>query len=373
MLWFQLHLTLHLTLRRYTLTAPTPPPTPNFRMLHLRTLISTLHSASSPTSHSACAHTRVDAAQVAPPSSPPTRSTPGTLAIDPPHLVVGAGARWREVYAELLRQNITLLPVGGGCPEVGVGGFVLGGGWSFLSRSYGLAADNLLDVSMVCANGSVVRASPSQHADLFWALRGGGGGNFGVVTQLRLQLRQPLSGDGLALVGELCWPPFAHPVLSLWEWWLAEYPRMPAYLDLDPVWLPLGVNGTRRFCFTVVCNQAQALCAPLVQRLVRRFPPSLNSVHRQPFLAWQAGNVNVTDAQQGALYLTSGTLLPGALTLPLLRELMFRLEESPSPRNLVLFHVGGGAIARLSPNATAFPHRNLQAVIQVKAIWDHPS
>ena len=100
---------------------------------------------------------------------------------------VGAGARWENVYNKT--ASSLYIVVGGLCHTVGVSGYTLGGGHSLLARYHGLAIDNLLSVTMVTANGSsVVVANSTVHPDLFWALRGGGGGNFGVVTKFTFQL-----------------------------------------------------------------------------------------------------------------------------------------------------------------------------------------
>ena len=97
---------------------------------------------------------------------------------------VGGGARNSAIYEKM--GSDYLVPL---CPAVGIGGFTLGGGFSMLSRYLGLAIDNLVLVTVVTANGSsVVVANSTAHPDLFWALRGGGGGNFGVVTKFTFQL-----------------------------------------------------------------------------------------------------------------------------------------------------------------------------------------
>ena len=98
---------------------------------------------------------------------------------------VGPGAVWSEV-AEAAAP-FGLAPLSGSHPDVGVTGYTLGGGLSWLSRRYGLASDSLLRAHVVTAAGSRLVASDEENADLFWALRGGGGG-FGVVTSLELRL-----------------------------------------------------------------------------------------------------------------------------------------------------------------------------------------
>ena len=110
-------------------------------------------------------------------------------------LRVQMGALWSDVYAYMMKSGTGLIPVGGGCLTVGVPGFVQGGGFSFASRSYGISADNLLSLKIVTADGELRHISEASKSkderDLFWALRGGGGGNFGVVTEMELQVHKP--------------------------------------------------------------------------------------------------------------------------------------------------------------------------------------
>ncbi|MFC0623939.1 FAD-dependent oxidoreductase [Kribbella deserti] len=99
-------------------------------------------------------------------------------------LTVGAGARLYDVHAFLDRYGRSL-PTGT-CPTVGVAGLALGGGMGVHTRAYGLTGDRILSMQVVTADGVFRACSPTQNADLFWALRGGGGGNLGIVTSFRL-------------------------------------------------------------------------------------------------------------------------------------------------------------------------------------------
>jgi FAD/FMN-containing dehydrogenase len=99
--------------------------------------------------------------------------------------IVGPGARWGAVLAQAARHG--LAPLSGSSPDVGVIGYTLGGGMGWLARQHGFAADSVLRAEVVTADGQTITASADQHPDLFWALRGGGG-NFGVVTQLEFRL-----------------------------------------------------------------------------------------------------------------------------------------------------------------------------------------
>ena len=93
---------------------------------------------------------------------------------------VGAGTVLIDVYSQLAEQGL-LLP-GGSCPTVGIAGLALGGGVGVFSRAYGLTCDQLQTVEIVTADGVLHRCGPADDEDLYWACRGGGGGNFGVVT-----------------------------------------------------------------------------------------------------------------------------------------------------------------------------------------------
>ncbi|MQA26353.1 MAG: FAD-binding protein [Micromonosporaceae bacterium] len=121
--------------------------------------------------------------------------------VDPDRRIahVGAGARWSEVIAAA--EPFGLAPLSGDTPSVGVVGYTLGGGLSWLSRKHGFAADSLLKAELVTANGRLVTAGQHHHADLFWALRGGSG-NFGVITALEFRLYQaPQVYGGTAVFG----------------------------------------------------------------------------------------------------------------------------------------------------------------------------
>lgn len=104
---------------------------------------------------------------------------------DSKRALCGGGTRWAQLDAAT--QDFALGTPGGFISHTGVAGLTLGGGMGWLTRKYGLSSDNVLSVEIVTADGSVVRASPEEHPDLFWAVRGGGG-NFGVVTRFEFKM-----------------------------------------------------------------------------------------------------------------------------------------------------------------------------------------
>ncbi|KAI1360344.1 hypothetical protein F5Y08DRAFT_52124 [Xylaria arbuscula] len=104
--------------------------------------------------------------------------------IDSPAVTVGGGAPVGLLYEELDKINQTI--VGGGAKSVTVGGYLTGGGHSILSPRYGMGADNVLELEVVTPMGKIVTANECQNEDLFWAMRGGGGSTFGVMTSVTI-------------------------------------------------------------------------------------------------------------------------------------------------------------------------------------------
>src|SRR5205085_8868707 len=122
-------------------------------------------------------------------------------------LRVQMGATWEQIYERLLAET-DLIPIGGGCLPVGIPGFVLGGGFSFVSRSYGLSVDNLLSLTIVTPDLETrtisAESTSEDERDLFCACRGVGGGNFVGVVALELRLHRPNTPK--MLLGLLRWP-----------------------------------------------------------------------------------------------------------------------------------------------------------------------
>lgn len=106
-----------------------------------------------------------------------------------PAVTVGSGAIWRQVYDAVTTQAGRYVQ-GGGCLTVGVAGLVQSGGFGSFSKNFGSAAAGLLEAEVVTADGTVRTANAATNPDLFWALKGGGGGSFGVVTKLTLRTRE---------------------------------------------------------------------------------------------------------------------------------------------------------------------------------------
>lgn len=133
--------------------------------------------------------------------------------------VIGPGAQLVDLMEALAPRGLAVS--GGYCPTVAAGGFLLGGGMGLFTRSVGMASDKVTSAQVVLADGRVVTASAKEHPDLFWALRGGGGGNFGIVTSYTFT---PTPLTDIAAVN-LSWSyDQAQDMLDGWTRWLADAP-----------------------------------------------------------------------------------------------------------------------------------------------------
>jgi FAD/FMN-containing dehydrogenase len=139
---------------------------------------------------------------------------------------IGAGARLGQVYETLNEHDLTI--PAGSCPSVGIAGLTLGGGLGILGRKYGLTSDQLLAAQAVLADGRVVECDDDHDQKLFWALRGAGSGNFGVVTSLVFRTRAASSATNF----HLAWPySRAAAVIDAWQAW-APHARDELYASL---------------------------------------------------------------------------------------------------------------------------------------------
>jgi FAD/FMN-containing dehydrogenase len=142
-------------------------------------------------------------------------------------VTVGAGNQGVDVINALAPQGLAI--PGGYCPTVGVGGYYQGGGIGLVSRFAGLGSDRVASAQVVLADGRTVTASPTSHPDLYWALRGGGGGNFGVVTSFDVT---PIALTDISLIQlEYSWDA-APQALDGYAQWLVDAPRTVASASL---------------------------------------------------------------------------------------------------------------------------------------------
>jgi FAD/FMN-containing dehydrogenase len=266
------------------------------------------------------------------------------------------GTTWRRFDHET--QAHGLATTGGLVSSTGIGGFTLGGGIGHLVRKYGLACDNLLSAEMVTAEGELVRASEDQNADLLWALRGGGG-NFGVVTELEFALH-PVGP--VVLGGAVFYPgQQAAQVLASWRDAVAGAPDdLTTLVDLTTAppapFLPADLHGTKVAIVSVCWAGAVEDGEDVVGRLRTLGSPLADLLGPIPYVALQ----QLVDPMYGpgaANYFTSAFLdeLPDP-AIETLADAHRRSAGLPATNELHV-HQLGGAMARTAPGATAFSQR----------------
>jgi FAD binding domain-containing protein/berberine-like enzyme len=147
---------------------------------------------------------------------------------------IGAGARLIDVAARLAPAGVVL--PSGTCATVGIAGLTMGGGQGVTGRLFGLTCDSLRAATVVTADGRVIRCDPGENPDLFWALRGGGGGNFGVVTSFDFRTHHLSS----VTIFALSWPwSAADSVLEAWQTWGPGAPP-PLWSSCRLRWIPIS-------------------------------------------------------------------------------------------------------------------------------------
>ena len=265
-------------------------------------------------------------------------------------------------------QAFGLAATGGFVSHTGAVGLTLGGGIGHLMRRLGLAVDAVRGADVVTADGTFVRASAEENPDLFWALRGGGG-NFGVVTSLTMDL-QPLGPQVLA--GLVAWPAAqADAVLAFMRDFVADAPDelgLMANLRLAPP-LPLfppEVQGTPIIALVVTWS-GDIEAGERFLRPLRSFgTPVADAITTKAYTAHQ----KMLDAAvpHGRHYYWKSHRL-GPLTGDVIDVICTHLGSITSPMSSVPIFCFGGAMARVPEDATAFPHRDAAHDINIVASW----
>jgi FAD/FMN-containing dehydrogenase len=278
----------------------------------------------------------------------------------------GPGATLADFDAETQKHGLaTVLGINS---TTGVAGLTLGGGFGWLSRKYGLTVDNLLAADVVTADGQLLHTSQSENDDLFWGIRGGGG-NLGIVTSFEFQLHEV----GPSVLSGLIIHPFevASEALPFYRDFCAGLP------DELSVWvvmrhapplpfLPEDFHGRLMLAFATVYagdpEEGERLLAPLrewgepVADVVQPNPYAGFQQAFDPLLEPGARNYwkshNFTEISDG-----------------LIDTLIRYVENLPSPQSEIFIGQMGGATNRVAADATAYPHRDAEYIMNVHTRW----
>jgi FAD/FMN-containing dehydrogenase len=280
-------------------------------------------------------------------------------------VTIWPGVLLGEVYAGLAKYSL-VVPAGS-CKTVGVSGLALGGGHGFYSRKYGLTCDNVMELEIVTADGKRRVCNANQNADLFWACRGGGGGNYGIVTR---------------------WTFRAHPVGPIatfrivWPWsqlqaalqaWQSFAPNAPDELFSVFRVAAVGPGGSPGVTASGQYLGTQPALASLIQPLASAGTPTTVSTTARTYIEavnyWGGGDFRETFAAKSDY---ARKPLPPAAIGAIGSALEARATSVPGSGVLILDSYGG-AINRVPKAATAFAHRDALFSFQYLAIWGSPT
>lgn len=309
-----------------------------------------------------------------------------SVGLDGKTATVGAGAKLIDVYDKLTARQRTI--PAGSCPSVGVSGLTLGGGVGVVARAYGLTSDSLTGARIVTADGRIRDVDSAHDPDLFWALRGAGNANFGVVTSLRYRTHE--ASDCVTFF--LSWPwSYAAAVLREWQAWAPDAP--------DEIWanLHLSAPAGGRPGKVTVGGLSLGTRGDLENRLDRfadrvGTPATGLSVRRHTFMdamkvmggvsGWSTRQAHLPGTLPGRTgegkltresYAARSDFYTRSIPADGIKALLARVEKlgrlSGGGSGSVAFDALGGAANRVGARKTAFVHRDARFLAQYIASW----
>ena len=284
------------------------------------------------------------------------------VSVDPQSRTARAqgGATWADFDRATGEHG--LATTGGAISTTGIAGLTLGGGLGWLMRSHGMACDNLRSVEIVTADGEVHRASATQHADLFWAVHGGGG-NFGVVTEFEYNLH-PVS---TVLSGMLVHP--AERAREALRFLRDFHPTAPDELTIftammtSPEGMPIVAFIV---CYNGPIDEGERALAPL-----RAFgPPVADTIQPTSYVAHQS-MLDEGFPSGIPVYWRSDFLRQ--LDDTAIDTIVEHFEQITSPLSALLLEQFGGAVRRVGKDETAFVHRDADFNLAIISRWTDPA
>jgi FAD/FMN-containing dehydrogenase len=286
------------------------------------------------------------------------------IAIDPERATATAegGVIWGELNDAAAEHGLAV--TGGAVSSTGIGGYTLGGGLGWLMSNYGLAADNLLAAELVTAEGDVLHVDAASHADLFWALRGGGG-NFGVATSFTYQLH-PIQ----TIVGGL----IAHPIDAASD--LLRFYRDAVADASDDLTVFAGLvhapdgSGAQLSAMVVFHTGDPAEADRELEPFKTWGSPLVVEVGPMPYPVMNT----ILDAgfPTGSLNYWLSSFTRG-LPDELIDIAVERFTTVPSPMTAILLEHFHGAVTRVGVTETAVPHRDEGWNLLIPSVWTDPA
>lgn len=276
-------------------------------------------------------------------------------------VTVQTGLRDYELALSLGEQGLVVPP--GLCPTTGIAGYTLGGGQSSLSRPWGLAIDNLLEAEMVTANGCILRANADQNADLFWALRGGGGGNFGICTSFCFRTHEISTVAYAQIIWDLKDLRF---VLKIWQ----NYTLPCSDKRLTPLLTVASGEQSLLMMQGVFLGSSNELMC-LLQPLLDSASPKETTIEEIPWVD-AAAKIAATQPDSPEAFKSIGPFLYDLLPDNAIDIIEHYINEPATSSVSVFFHGLGGAVDEVPEDATAYFYRKALSNISYFSTWNKP-
>lgn len=286
---------------------------------------------------------------------------------------IGAGARLIDAYAPLAVQGRTI--PAGSCPTVGIAGLAQGGGVGYSGRKLGLTCDSVVGLSIVTARGRLLECDAREHEDLFWACRGGGGGNFGIATSFRLRTHQ--AGDVAYYQVVWPWSDAARAVQA----WQSFAPHAPDALFATLYMSTSAPRGPGTEPFITSSGQffgSEGDLRSLIAPLVAAGTPSRVTTGTLSYIAAIERWANCHPLERCSVvghfrFKGKSDYLKAPLPNAGIDTLLAGLQASQASTSLggaaLICDAYGGAINRVQPGETAFVHRHTLFSIQYLSTW----
>lgn len=270
---------------------------------------------------------------------------------------IQAGARLKKVYELLYQKGYAF--AGGTCPTVAISGLVMGGGIGLSARLLGLTTDHLIEAEMVDAQGRVLTANQNSNPDLFWALRGAGGGNFGVVTSYTFRLQKRV--DKITLF-QLEWGnrPARYRFLSTWQSWLENLDRRVSAFGRT------YKEGATLFGFFYGTPEAaRKILEPMLE-----IPGIIfENIEYVDFI--DAVNTIGSLYPKSDKFVDTGRFVYKHLSKEELCSLVSLLDKAPTGYDsLIKVYSMGGAVQDTGINETAFYYRKARYIMAISGSWE---
>lgn len=278
---------------------------------------------------------------------------------------IEAGTRNREVYEAICSEGYAF--PGGGCPTVGAVGFTLGGGWGYSARYLGLGSDNLLEAELIDYNGNILIANEKENSDLFWALKGAGAGNFGVVTKLTFKLTHQIRNATLIHIDYfnisleekvkvfLTWQKYFKTIDNRFNCKLSTYNSLDKGSGSHITGIFYGTSEEAKEVLKPFLNVLENVESEFIYQSVLQINRDIQDAH--------------PDYES---YKSTGRFITRDYTEEEVKNLLSILEERPKGSiyaALSLYGMGGN-IKTTPKDSASFYYRDADAILGLQSVWE---